>query len=166
MPAMEAKALLGQIALHQEWLCELAGSSSHERGRQLDLSEQRVVGILIEGKDLRSTVLNGAQLVNMTFLDCDFSSSEAVGAQLRDCSFRSCRFHKADFRGSKLERCELFQCELTRVDFTEATIADCRILYSRLDGAWLIASDFSGSVITSTTTVNVKMWETKGIEIL
>jgi hypothetical protein len=107
---------------------------------RVDLSNLRVIGVLLERVELRGCRLTGLQLAESTIRDVVLSGCHLDLCAFRVCRFervvfRDCRMAEADFVEAQLSSVVLEQCDMRGADFSHATFRRSELHGCRLEGA-------------------------------
>lgn len=77
---------------------------------------------------LRSLTFKELRLINVKFIDLDFTSSYFENCLIENCIFNSIDIRQAEWENCIFKNCQFFKCNLSEVFATEVIFENCKFV--------------------------------------
>ncbi len=122
-----------------------------------DLSYRIINDVVIIGKNIIQSKLDGCIIKNSKIIESDFRRCDINVARIENCTFVKVDFSSSDIISSIFSNCEFIECsfeethisdcEFVNSRFNKTNLSNCSFLNSCVKNSNFFASDFSSSTI-------------------
>lgn len=133
----------------------------------IDLTDQKLPGLLLEGADFGEGSLSGADmsyafLKGARFQNTDLASSKLVFAGLEDSFMSHANLHSADVSDAKMQRADLTDADLTGaslrdVDLSDANLPNANMSTANLSRSILKNANLPGAIFSKAKLVDADL---------
>ncbi len=122
----------------------------------LDFSEVSISNRIIRNKDFSRAYLEQSNLVNVTFVECNFESAVFVRSEIKDCLFQNCDFRKSNLGASRISTSQFRHCNMEETVLSSAKIT----------GGEFLECDFSQNIAKKLILADSKIRNTSLIGVI